>query len=125
MTILNRIGAVGDPNRAHGIARNIEALLNSKRGYGGTLAHFGLADLEIEDEIAVHLEQLADDMQDQLERFEPRLSPVSVRVLPSTDIQRVVLAIEGVDRGRVRRFQARYDAYLRCVDVSVIVEVKP
>lgn len=123
MSLLNRIGAVRDGDRARAIARNVEAILNSKRGYGGTLAHFGLTDLEIEDEAAVHLEELADDMQAQIVLFEPRLSAVQVSVLGPGEGQWLRLLVAGVDHGHLRRLLVRYDRLLRCCEVSVFAEV--
>lgn len=123
MTILSRIGAVRDGDRAHSVARNLQAVLNTKRGYGGTRPELGLTEHDIDGPAETPRERLAADVEAQIRAFEPRLSAPRVTLLRGDEPPWVRMIVEGRLRARICRLLVRFDTMLRCAEVSVLSEV--
>lgn len=78
MTLIDRLGG-GPEDLVSSIARNIQAVLNTSRGYGSVVRIYGLGEREIYEKVKPMLDAVAADMALQIQTYEPRLSGVSVK----------------------------------------------
>jgi hypothetical protein len=78
------------------IVRNLEHLLNSRRGYGSLLCDFGLVDyLSEPDSRSVALAVLR-EIRDDIENYEPRLRLIDLRTLGRDERLRLHILITGL-----------------------------
>jgi len=73
MSLVSKLSGEGREDVVDGIARNLEAVLNAKRGHSSVVEVFGLGDHDVFDESAPLVFALAADMTEQVKRFEPRV----------------------------------------------------
>lgn len=114
------------------VARNLEAIFNTKKGVGAVLAGFGLGDYEgypgAEDGFNPRmgtkaiLAALLPELVDQVRRFEPRLADPAVEVLGRDRELRALFAIRARLGGRPARFRLALHTVYRHVEVEAELE---
>lgn len=102
MSFVSRLAGAAEEQAIEAIARNLEAVLNAKQGYAGTVEVFGLGryDAYLADKSL--LDVLSAEMIEQVRRYEPRLREPKLKLV-------------GKDRGLWVRFSlsGRYDEQTR------------
>ncbi|MCY1075146.1 type VI secretion system baseplate subunit TssE [Archangium lansingense] len=63
------------------VIRNIEAVLNTQEGYGYFRRDFGLGDYTGKRGTSALVKTLTEELQEEIERYEPRLRDVEVKML--------------------------------------------
>jgi predicted component of type VI protein secretion system len=138
MTLKSKLAKLSNPelppeDPLAAIARNLDAVLNARRGYSGALEIFGLGDHDAfvakqgntkasGDEsppkpAASTVAALAGDMLEQVLRFEPRLVGPTVRYVGRYESMWARFEITGSVQGTKQVFPVRFHVVLRNVQV--------
>lgn len=115
---MSKLGLCEEPLAA--IARNLEFVLNSQRGYAAGSDCFGLGDHNIYEESKPHLDSLIADMFGQVRRHEPRLRAPIVRYVGREGSLWACFEISGRVLDEPQAFNVRFHVILRQVRVHPI-----
>lgn len=106
--LLGRLTGEGGASEEDAILEHLRAVLNTRRGESRSCPSLGLVDFS---DVAHHFParafELADDIQRMLEKYESRLTNITVSPRPSRDPLRIVFEIAAVRRRDSQRFQIR------------------
>lgn len=117
MTLMSKLAGAPPEDPLAAIARNLEAVLNAKRGYAGAVQVFGLGDHSVYEEAKPRLDALVADMADQVRRFEPRLAAPAVRYTGLESTLWARFEISGSVLGAPQTFKVLFHVILRNVRV--------
>ena len=95
----------GDESRYSSVIRNLNHLLNTRRGSVAHLPDYGLPDLgSLYRGMPDSIEELRVTVQETIEKYEPRLGRVRVKLLPSESsrMQLALMVTSELDGERVR-----------------------
>ncbi|HND09273.1 MAG TPA: type VI secretion system baseplate subunit TssE [Pseudomonadota bacterium] len=96
MSFLNRFlpdRPQDDPKRS--VVRNLENLLNARRGFGSLLCHFGAADYLKDGGGSSATQTLLREIRDTITTYEPRLRLVSLKVIARDEKLRLLIDVQG------------------------------
>lgn len=99
------------------IARNLDAVLNARRGYAAAQV-FGLGDHNVYEEAKPHLDALIADMTEQVRRFEPRLGTPTVRYAGHEGTLWARFELTGAVLGVRQTFKVLFHVILRTAKVT-------
>lgn len=116
---MERLAGDMSEDLVQGIARNLEAVLNTKRGYGSVVEVFGLGEHDVFRESKSRMDTLLGEMLDQIRRYEPRLLNVALVFAGRESSNWALFRVTGVTReGVPLAFRLRWHVILRNVMVS-------
>jgi len=102
------------------IARNLEHLLNTRKGCGSVIAEFGLGDYEAAANTRDAVLILRAELERLTQRYEPRLVDPRVTLLGREGYSRVRFELEGRLRGAQQLFWLDLDTTTRQVEVAIV-----
>ena len=117
----------GSPARPEpeALARNLEHLLNTRKGCGSVLAEYGLGDYEAAPNTTDAVVILRDEIRRLVERYEPRLREPDVALLGAYGYSKIRFELRGLLRGARQLFWLDLDTTTRQVAVAIVIEVVP
>lgn len=101
------------------IVRNLEHLLNTRKGCGSVIAEFGLGDYEAAPTTHEAVILLRDELEAAIERYEPRLGSPVVRLLGGYGYRGIRYEVRGQVRGEALVLWIDIDTTTRQVHVTV------
>jgi type VI secretion system lysozyme-like protein len=101
------------------IIRNLEHLLNTRKGCGSVVAEFGLGDYEAAATTRDAVIWLRDELEALIRRYEPRLTSPQVRLLGGFGFSGVRYELQGQVRGEALVLWLDIDTTTRQVRVTV------
>ncbi|MCK6545281.1 GPW/gp25 family protein [Myxococcota bacterium] len=114
-----------DEDAGTSIAKNLSAVLNTKRGHGFVVQIFGMGDHDVYEEAKPRIDALVADMSDQIRRYEPRLTAVTVAFAGREGALWALFRARGETKdGRTHTFRIRWHVVFRNVEVSVDAEAR-
>ncbi|NVB39235.1 GPW/gp25 family protein [Pseudenhygromyxa sp. WMMC2535] len=107
------------------LARNLEHLLNTRKGCGSVFGELGLGDYEAAPNAAEAVGALRGELLRQVRRYEPRLAEPELELLGGFGYSKVRFELRGRLRGARQLFWLDLDTTTRAVEVAIVVEVGP
>lgn len=96
MSFLNRFLPESPKDDAQrSVVRNLEHLLNSRRGFGSLLCNFGAADYLGNEGGSAPIQTLLREIRDTIITYEPRLRILQLRVLGRDEKLRLLIDLRG------------------------------
>jgi len=117
MSLVSKLSGASPEDVVHGIARNLEAVLNAKRGHASALEVFGLGDHDVFDEAAPLIFALAADMTAQVKRFEPRVVSPRTKFVGREGWMWARFELTGEVEGQPQSFKILFHVVMRRVRV--------
>jgi predicted component of type VI protein secretion system len=102
------------------VARNLEAVLNAKKGYSAVVEVYGLGDHEVHFATKPLVDALVAEMTEAVRRFEPRLARPAVRLIGKDRSLWVELELVGEIAGKRVGFAVLLHSVLRNVRVELL-----
>ncbi|MCP3161392.1 GPW/gp25 family protein [Myxococcus qinghaiensis] len=108
-------------NELEHVLRNLEAVLNTKAGYGFFRRDFGLGEYTEKYGTRELVESLTGELRDEIARYEPRLSDVELTLRGRDAGLWLHFGLTGVVAGERRKLKLRFDT----LSAHVRVEEEP
>jgi predicted component of type VI protein secretion system len=99
------------------IARNLEAVLNARRGFDSVVEVYGVSEPERIDRAPSALRALEAEMTELVRKYEPRVEGASVRCVGRRGSLHAEFSLEGSVDGEKTSFALRYSIVFRNVVV--------
>ncbi|UQA56295.1 type VI secretion system baseplate subunit TssE [Polyangium aurulentum] len=122
MTLMSKLRGAPPEDEVESVARNLEAILNSRRGYAGAAPVFGMGDHEIYEEVKPLLDAFTTEMAAQVKAFEPRLTSPTARYDGREGSMWARFEISGKLRDKPQSYRVLVHVVLRNAQVSAIRE---
>lgn len=119
MSFLHRLAQLPAESTVESVARNLGAVLNTRKGCGSVVADFGLGDYEAHTSTAEVVSALQQEIVTLVRRHEPRLAQPRVTLLGRLGPSRVCLALAGTVAGHAYTFHIVIHTELRNVSVAL------
>lgn len=108
----------GSTSELEGIVRNLEHILNTKRGYGSILPGFGIRSMnEYVSRTAIAL-AVMDDVRDGIKKYEPRLLLEEISLVPSKNPFRMSFVVKCSVKETSQTLSVSFDTVFGSFDVS-------
>ncbi len=120
MGLVNKLSRSKEERAVEAIARNLEAVFNTKKGYGASLDVYGLGAYDAQSGFKPLIAALCQEMEEVIRAFEPRLIEPAVRVTGRDERLWVHLSISGTVDGRPRAFRVLFHSVFRNVRVFAL-----
>lgn len=117
MSFLGKLSGSPEEPRAASIARNLEAVLNAKRGHAAAVEVFGLGRYESPVASYPLARELTAEMLEQIRRFEPRLKEPALVLTGRDQALWVRFDLTGTCDGRPCGFAVLFHSVFRHVRV--------
>lgn len=118
MSLLGRLGVVdAGEDEVAGVLRGLRALLTARKGYASALPDYGLGDWDVEAGTDALIRGLAQEIEEAVRRYEPRLEGPRVTAARPDGGLWVALELTGRIGGGERAARVRVHAATREVEV--------
>ncbi|MCK6588098.1 MAG: GPW/gp25 family protein [Polyangiaceae bacterium] len=120
MGLIDKLAGSIEERTLESIARNVQAVLNSKRGYGGVVEVYGLGAYDAHLATKPLIAALITEMTDAVVGFEPRLKNPRIHLLGRDPRLWAVFELNGTVDGEPKRFLIRFHTVYRGVEVEAV-----
>lgn len=120
MGLIEKLAGSIEERTLDSIERNLQAVLNSKRGYGGVVEVYGLGAYDVHLATKPALATLIAEMTNAILRFEPRLKGPRIHLLGRDPKLWAVFELNGSVDGEPKRFLIRFHTVYRNVEVEAV-----
>jgi type VI secretion system lysozyme-like protein len=118
-SFLSRLTQAQAPTGAEAVARNLEHLLNTRKGCGSVIAGLGLGDYEAAPNTHHAVLALRAEIEQMVRVYEPRVVDPVVTLLGRLGYRTVRFELRGVVRGEAQVIVLDIDTSTRAVVVTV------
>ncbi len=119
VSFLHRLAQLPAESVVESVARNLGAVLNTRKGCGSVVADFGLGDYEAHPNTVEAVSALVDEIAALVRRHEPRLAQPRVTLLGRLGPSRVCFALAGTVAGHAYTFHIVIHSEFRNVTVAL------
>lgn len=118
MSFLSRLARIGPEHELDAIARNLEAVFNTRKGVGSVVEGYGLGDYEAHWNTPDVVRTLTGEIADGVRRYEPRIADPEVELLARDAHLWIRFVVSGTVSGARHAFHVDMDTKYRRVVVS-------
>jgi len=118
--LFDKLGGSMEERTIESIGRNLEAVLNTRQGYGAVVEVYGLGAYDAYLATKPLVETLTAEMTEMIRRFEPRLCDPVVRVLGRDKELWVRFSVTGTVGGKQQAYRVLFHSVFRNVRVETL-----
>ncbi len=118
MGFLDKLNGSMEERTIESVAKNLEAVLNTKQGYGAVIEVYGLGGYDVYQATKPLIKALTAEMDQAIVRFEPRLEEPKVELIGRDRELWVRFVVKGRIDGVARRFLISFHSIFRNVRVT-------